>query len=175
MMPKLCINGAIIVFYAFYILRMRCSVHCIVSEHGRRDTRSHIELDKQASVSASGSVSSKQFPSSDIVAQFTLPPIVTGFGSGSVTSTSTLANFANRTNVASSGSGVGTSANSQTKNYFTHLTFDYTHNVLYAGATNKILKLNENLRVLSEAVTGPKHDAPQCHAGDVRRMWKRRL
>ncbi|KAM8702809.1 hypothetical protein ACLKA7_005158 [Drosophila subpalustris] len=149
-------NGAVVfVLYAFYyILRMQCSVHCAVAEHGRRDTRPHLELDKQTS--------SKQFPSSDIVAQFVLPPMVgSGFGSGA-TSTSTLANFANRSNVAT-GSGYGASA--QSKNYFTHLTFDYTHNVMYAGATNKILKLNENLRVLAEAVTGPKHDAPQCHAG----------
>ncbi|KAH8403954.1 hypothetical protein KR215_006911, partial [Drosophila sulfurigaster] len=67
------------------------------------------------------------------------------------------------TSAVSNKSGIG--SNSQSKNYFTHLTFDYIHNVMYAGATNKILKLNENLRVLSEAVTGPKHDAPQCHAG----------
>jgi len=156
---KLPSNGVVFLLYSLYLLRMRCFIHCTAVEHGRRDASPYIELDKQASESSS---SLKQYPSSDIVAQFTLPPIVIGsFGTVGGTSTSTLANFANRSNAASSGSGYSV----ESKNYFTHLTFDHAHNVMYAGATNKILKLNENLRVLSEAVTGPKHDAPQCHAG----------
>lgn len=90
------------------------------------------------------------FSSNDIVAQFNLPMMAP-------TASSSL--FGNRTN------NVENSADSQSKNYFTHLTYDLMNNVLFAGATNKILKLNENLRVLSEAVTGPLNDSPQCHAG----------
>ncbi|XP_064537604.1 plexin-B [Drosophila montana] len=155
-----CQHGAIYILDAFFLLsQMLSAVDCVKVEHGNTHLHPH-----------QVSPSKQQFPSSDIVAQFVLPPIAGGVargafeagGSGS-TSTSTEANFGNRTNAANGLGGVG--SNSQSKNYFTHLTFDYTHNVLYAGATNKILKLNENLRVLSEAVTGPKHDAPQCHAG----------
>uniref|UniRef100_T1GDX4 Sema domain-containing protein n=1 Tax=Megaselia scalaris TaxID=36166 RepID=T1GDX4_MEGSC len=47
--------------------------------------------------------------------------------------------------------------------YFTHLAYDKKRNVYYAGATNIILQLNENLRVLKHAITGPKSDSPQCH------------
>lgn len=47
--------------------------------------------------------------------------------------------------------------------YFTHLTFDRRHSVWYAGASNRILQLNYNLTVLSQAITGPKQDNPQCH------------
>lgn len=47
--------------------------------------------------------------------------------------------------------------------YFTHMTFDRRHSVWYAGASNRILQLNYNLSVLSQAVTGPKQDNPQCH------------
>jgi plexin A len=49
--------------------------------------------------------------------------------------------------------------------YFQHLTYDRRRNVLYAGAMNRILQLNRNLTVLSQATTGPKPDSPQCHAG----------
>ncbi|XP_068152091.1 plexin-B [Drosophila tropicalis] len=106
-----------------------------------------------------------QFASNDIVAQFSLPAMVGGVATGTdSSSTSTAANYGNRS-ASNSVHGSTVSRDGQTKNYFTHLSFDAMHNVLYAGATNKILKLNENLRVLSEAVTGPKHDAPQCHAG----------
>ncbi|KAH8283417.1 hypothetical protein KR054_011013 [Drosophila jambulina] len=90
------------------------------------------------------------FPTNDIVAQFNLPlmaPATSNMFGG------------NRTN------NVENAADSQSKNYFTHLTYDLMNNVLFAGATNKILKLNENLRVLAEAVTGPLNDSPQCHAG----------
>lgn len=144
-------------------LQMRCGVHCIKVEHGHTQTHSYIDLRNVESPS------SKPFSSADIVAQFVLPPINNGgmasgqLSGGSTTSTSTEANFGNHTNAAN-GINIG-SFNGQSKNYFTHLTFDYAHDVFYAGATNKILKLNENLRVLSEAVTGPKLDAPQCHAG----------
>lgn len=100
---------------------------------------------------------------SDIVAQFVLP-YAPSDGTAGTTTTSTESNFANQTGVPSSVGAAGSSS-VQSKNYFTHLTFDVNHNVFYAGATNKILKLNENLRVLAEAVTGPKHDAAQCHAG----------
>lgn len=48
--------------------------------------------------------------------------------------------------------------------HFSHLTFDEYSN-LFAGASNKILKLNANLSVLVEAITGPKADNPQCHGG----------
>ncbi|KAH8252435.1 hypothetical protein KR038_011503 [Drosophila bunnanda] len=91
------------------------------------------------------------FLTNDIVAQFNLPLMVP------TTSSNLLG--ANRTN------NVENAADSQSKNYFTHLTYDLMNNVLFAGATNKILKLNENLRVLAEAVTGPLNDSPQCHAG----------
>lgn len=43
------------------------------------------------------------------------------------------------------------------------MTFDRRHSVWYAGASNRILQLNYNLSVLSQAVTGPKQDNPQCH------------
>ncbi|XP_030379385.1 plexin-B [Scaptodrosophila lebanonensis] len=105
----------------------------------------------------------QQFSSSDIVAQFALPPIAGNAFGPSSTSTSTVTSFVNRTGAAGAGALPGT--NAQSKNYFTHLSFDSRQNVFYAGATNKILQLNENLRVLNQAITGPKHDAPQCHAG----------
>ncbi|XP_049538871.1 plexin-B [Anopheles darlingi] len=47
---------------------------------------------------------------------------------------------------------------------FTHLTYDPSRRMFYAGATNRILQLNENLTLLREAVTGPKLDSAQCHA-----------
>lgn len=149
--------------FIFLTLQMRSAVHCVKVEHGHAQSRSYLDLSNVESPLL------KPFSSTDIVAQFVLPPINNGgVASGQIdigisTSTSTEANFGNRTNAAN-GLNVG-SLNTQSKNYFTHLTFDYIHDVLYAGATNKILKLNENLRVLSEAVTGPKPDAPQCHAG----------
>lgn len=58
----------------------------------------------------------------------------------------------------------GATGGSLSKTYFTHLAYDSKHNKFYAGATNKILQFNANLRVLSQATTGPKHDSPQCHA-----------
>ncbi|XP_017468489.1 PREDICTED: plexin-B [Rhagoletis zephyria] len=105
-----------------------------------------------------------QFPSSDIVAQFSLPALAPGGstteggsdGLASSTMTSTL-NTLNRSNPT-------ILSGSQYKNYFTHLAYDPKRKVFYAGATNKILQLNENLRVLSQALTGPKYDSPQCHA-----------
>uniref|UniRef100_A0A182T717 Sema domain-containing protein n=1 Tax=Anopheles maculatus TaxID=74869 RepID=A0A182T717_9DIPT len=47
---------------------------------------------------------------------------------------------------------------------FTHLTYDPTRRMFYAGATNRVLQLNENLTLLKEAITGPKLDSAQCHA-----------
>nr|XP_040232353.2 plexin-B [Anopheles coluzzii] len=47
---------------------------------------------------------------------------------------------------------------------FTHLTYDPTRRLFYAGATNRVLQLNENLTLLREAITGPKLDSAQCHA-----------
>lgn len=49
--------------------------------------------------------------------------------------------------------------------YFTHLTFDKRRSILYAGASNRIYQFNRNLSMISEALTGPKSDSPQCHAG----------
>lgn len=49
--------------------------------------------------------------------------------------------------------------------YFTHLTFDRRKSVIYAGASNRIYQFDRNLTVLSKALTGPKADSPQCHAG----------
>ncbi|XP_058463896.1 plexin-B [Malaya genurostris] len=49
--------------------------------------------------------------------------------------------------------------------YFTHLTYDLRRNLMYAGATNRIFQLDTNLKQIKEAVTGPIHDSPQCHAG----------
>lgn len=46
--------------------------------------------------------------------------------------------------------------------YFTHMAFDRRNSVLYAGASNRILQLNYNLSILSQATTGPKFDNPQC-------------
>lgn len=50
----------------------------------------------------------------------------------------------------------------QNGSYFTHMAFDRRKSVLYAGASNRILQLNYNLSVLSQATTGPKPDNPQC-------------
>lgn len=47
--------------------------------------------------------------------------------------------------------------------HFSHLSFDNEY--IYAGASNKILKLSGNLSILAEAITGPKADNPQCHGG----------
>lgn len=50
--------------------------------------------------------------------------------------------------------------------YFTHQTFVAEDNaIIFAGASNRIFKLNANLSVQQEAVTGPKKDSPQCHGG----------
>ncbi|XP_055858104.1 plexin-B isoform X1 [Episyrphus balteatus] len=98
---------------------------------------------------------------SDIVAQFCLPSsssTQSSIGGGGSTPTSTAS-----TNTANTSSSSISSL--YYTNYFTHLSYDKKRNVFYAGATNKILQLNENLRVLTQAVTGPKHDSPQCHAG----------
>ncbi|KAM7341380.1 plexin B isoform 1-T6 [Cochliomyia hominivorax] len=111
------------------------------------------------------------FSSGDIVAQFTLPQISTGHpGQQSVSNadglpaTSTISSSIGNFSTTSSTIGSSSSANGSSKNYLTHLAYDYKRNVFYAGATNKILQLNENLRVLSQALTGPKNDSPQCHA-----------
>jgi hypothetical protein len=53
----------------------------------------------------------------------------------------------------------------QDDSYFTHMVYDVNRNVLFAGATNRILKLNNNLTVTGHAVTGPNPDSPMCHAG----------
>lgn len=114
-------------------------------------------------------VSTQQFPSSDIVAQFSLPAAVgsggsvasgdiSGQGDSVATSTTSTTTF------NTSRPPLSTATSFQYSNYFTHLAYDYKQNVFYASATNKILQLNENLRVLSQALTGPKHDSPQCHA-----------
>lgn len=102
-----------------------------------------------------------QFGSSDIIAQFSLPEGALGNGNGSYNgvTTSTMINNLNAPNRS-----MPTISGAQDKNYFTHLTYDFKRKVFYAGATNKILQLNENLRVLSQALTGPKYDSPQCHA-----------
>lgn len=49
--------------------------------------------------------------------------------------------------------------------YFSHLTIDKRRSILYAGASNRVYQFNLDLAVLSEAITGPKSDSPQCHAG----------
>lgn len=49
--------------------------------------------------------------------------------------------------------------------YFSHLTIDRRRSILYAGASNRIYQFNLDLKILSEAITGPKPDSPQCHAG----------
>lgn len=46
--------------------------------------------------------------------------------------------------------------------YFTHMTFDRRNSNLYAGASNRILKLDYGLTMLGEAITGPKADNPSC-------------
>lgn len=93
--------------------------------------------------------SSQSVPSSlDIVAQYTLPG-------------SSVPSF---TKGPGSGSNVTTTTNLSSRAYFTHLAYDSKRSVLYAGATNRIIQLDENLLVLAHAVTGPKHDSPQCHA-----------
>lgn len=133
------------------------SVDAALSEGGRS------KLDSASSNTISTNATSHinlQFSSSDIVAQFNLPEGALGNSDGSsesvTTSTITL-NSLNR-------SLPNTMSGSQSRNYFTHLTYDFKRKVFYAGATNKILQLNENLRVLSQALTGPKYDSPQCHA-----------
>ena len=129
-------------------------------------------LAKQYSIAKhSNSTQTQVFSSGDIVAQFTLPQISTGHlndqGANGLLATSTIAsrNGNHSTTPLSTGSTSSTGqGNGSSKNYLTHLAYDYKRNVFYAGATNKILQLNENLRVLSQALTGPEHDSPQCHA-----------
>lgn len=112
------------------------------------------------------------FSSGDIVAQFTLPQTSTSHlsdqGANDLTPTSTVGSRSNNYSATIPSSTSGSSSmgqgNGSSKNYLTHLAYDYKRNVFYAGATNKILQLNENLRVLSQALTGPKHDSPLCHA-----------
>ncbi|KAH8402557.1 hypothetical protein KR009_010646 [Drosophila setifemur] len=139
MLQKHLCTDVIFVFYAL------CIIHLI---SWRLNHSVYCAKEKQIQV---------QFSSNDIVAQFNLPTLSTGLGTKGRTPP-TVGHFGNRSIVE-----IGRDA--QSKNYFTHLSFDFMHNVLFAGATNKILKLNENLRVLSEAITGPKNDSPQCHAG----------
>lgn len=47
--------------------------------------------------------------------------------------------------------------------YFSHMTFDRRSSTWYAGASNRILKLDYNLSVIQTAITGPKPDNPMCH------------
>lgn len=49
--------------------------------------------------------------------------------------------------------------------YFSHLKYDRKRFILYAGSTNRIIQFNNNLTILTNAITGPKPDSPQCHAG----------
>lgn len=47
--------------------------------------------------------------------------------------------------------------------YFTHMTFDRRNSNIYVGASNRIIKLDYNLSVQSQSITGPKQDNPMCH------------
>uniref|UniRef100_A0A1A9ZXZ1 Sema domain-containing protein n=1 Tax=Glossina pallidipes TaxID=7398 RepID=A0A1A9ZXZ1_GLOPL len=112
---------------------------------------------KLVSTNINSTLQKQQFLSNDIVAQFSLPQTV-GIPSTNSSTTTTSSNVVNAS-YGSSSSGVLHSTN-----YFTHLAYDEKRKVFYAGVTNKILQLNENLRILSQAITGPKQDSPQCHA-----------
>ncbi|KAL9872786.1 plexin-B isoform X2 [Glossina fuscipes] len=112
---------------------------------------------KLVSTNINSTLQKQQFLSNDIVAQFSLPQTV-GISSTNSSTTTVSSNVVN-TSYASSSSGA-----LHPTNYFTHLAYDEKRKVFYAGVTNKILQLNENLRILSQAITGPKQDSPQCHA-----------
>lgn len=45
-----------------------------------------------------------------------------------------------------------------------HLALDSGSGRLYAGAVNRLLQLDANLRLEQAVVTGPRMDSPQCHA-----------
>ncbi|XP_066996957.2 plexin-B isoform X2 [Anabrus simplex] len=47
---------------------------------------------------------------------------------------------------------------------FTHLAVDRRTGRVYAGAVNRLLQLDANLRVEGIVITGPRKDSPQCHA-----------
>lgn len=47
---------------------------------------------------------------------------------------------------------------------FTHMVYDKTGNQIFAGAINKIYRLDENLKLMEEVTTGPKQDSPLCPA-----------
>uniref|UniRef100_A0A034WKL2 Plexin-B n=3 Tax=Endopterygota TaxID=33392 RepID=A0A034WKL2_BACDO len=155
---------ALLRIFRFYTFSVICwffycdtlSVDAALNEGGRKklnDASSNIIATNATSINL-------QLSCSDIVAQFNLSEGALGNsdgGSESITTSTITLNFLNR-------SLPNTISGSQAKNYFTHLTYDFKQKVFYAGATNKILQLNENLRVLSEALTGPKYDSPQCHA-----------
>lgn len=156
-------------FYTFIAicLFLHCdtlSVNAALNEGGRSEHgNSKLNSTSSSKISTNGaSLMSLQFSSSDIVAQFYLPEGALGNSDGSSDSITTLT-MTNTLNAVNR-SLPTTISGSQEKNYFTHLTYGFKQKVFYAGATNKILQLNENLRVLSQALTGPKFDSPQCHA-----------
>ncbi|XP_054745360.1 plexin-B isoform X1 [Anastrepha obliqua] len=159
--------------FRFYTICAICFVCCSIftaataltdGSSRNRSGSSTVKSTLSSSTSTNTSQMGLQFSSSDIVAQFSLPAVALGGsniegGSDGVTSsiiTSALNALNRSTPTILSGF--------QYKNYFTHLAYDFKRNVFYAGSTNKILQLNENLRVLSQALTGPKYDSPQCHA-----------
>ncbi|XP_067614114.1 plexin-B-like isoform X1 [Eurosta solidaginis] len=146
-----------------------CCIINIVAASNDSNSASRINrniITKSSSISSNDTTQMEfQFSPRDIVAQFNLPKLqqegsnfdissVDGSFSTNATSSSNTPNRS-ATNILST---------PEYKNYFTHLAYDSKNNVFYAGATNKILKLNGNLRVLSQALTGPKYDSPHCHA-----------
>ncbi|XP_014222817.2 plexin-B isoform X2 [Trichogramma pretiosum] len=47
---------------------------------------------------------------------------------------------------------------------FNHLVLDSKTGQLFAGAVNRLIKLDANLELEEVVVTGPKEDSPECHA-----------
>ncbi|XP_014213293.1 plexin-B [Copidosoma floridanum] len=47
---------------------------------------------------------------------------------------------------------------------FNHLVLDPRSGQLYAGAVNRLVQLDPDLRLRELVITGPRHDNPQCHA-----------
>lgn len=155
-----------LLLYGIYALIIWSSLEAVVVVEGIAQQQHTTNSNKNTN-----STQTQVFLSGDIVAQFTLPQILTAHsGQQTVSSvdglptTSTISSGNFSTTSSSVGSSSSSTANGSSKNYLTHLAYDYKRNVFYAGATNKILQLNENLRVLSHALTGPKNDSPQCHA-----------
>ncbi|XP_037942341.1 plexin-B-like [Teleopsis dalmanni] len=155
------------IFYYVYCYILCCALfHIQMSESSV--TRTNDIINNKSNSIFELNKTTTQYISNDIAAQFSLPVVhvISGVSTNERTVTSIISTTTATLNMPNSTLHSSNSGDrSQRKNYFTHLAYDRKRNIFFAGATNKIFQLNENLRVLNQAETGPRNDSPQCHAG----------